>query len=634
MQSTIFGSLLALCCVLGCAAGGRTLGNRDTKSYVIVQISPVSPIQSLAHAELIAYLRRMNPTHFGIRTDSGSIQQARIVLCLQNSSMAEEIKPPLARLGPEGFALAVRRSSIYLVGGDDRGLLYAVYEFLELLGCRWLAPAFEFYKGDHEYVPELKEVEFALSEDLVCTPALKYRKLDIGEGISHNLSNLRPLIAWMPKLRFNTLMIPTDYRRRGEVRWDNWRETLTPELQKRGIAIEVGGHGYHNFLNAEAQGGRLFSEHPQWFGMDETGKRTREPGRILCSSNTDAVACLQDRVIAYLKERPEIEIFDFWPPDGETWCTCTHCKALGTPPQRHARLVSQMASALSKQLPKVRLECIAYLTYLQPPPDVTFDKSVMVEFCPASQNFENQINDPNNSRNKRYARALQSWLKTFAGEVVIYSYYRKYAWRSLPNLIPHYMQRDIAYYRDSGVKGLSCYCEPADWFTYELNHYVLGHLVWNPDVDVDALIDDFCSRRYGPEARTAREIFTNLEAVVRRGCTIPFVKRKTLAEYQTFADRIDYCVRKVSSARKRRLENKVLSDHLSRLALMLEYAKRDLALQQHIAANGQLSERQKMVDDLRRFHKKHADAGVFLWHHRLQEERQYREYHITKLDSD
>ena len=45
-----------------------------------------------------------------------------------------------------------------------------------------------------------------------------------------------------------TLVIPTDYQGHGRVKWDNWRDALTPELQKRGILIEVGGHGYQNFL--------------------------------------------------------------------------------------------------------------------------------------------------------------------------------------------------------------------------------------------------------------------------------------------------------------------------------------------------------------------------------------------------
>ena len=35
--------------------------------------------------------------------------------------------------------------------------------------------------------------------------------------------------------------------------WDKFRERVTPECRKRGITIEVGGHGYQNFLNAEME---------------------------------------------------------------------------------------------------------------------------------------------------------------------------------------------------------------------------------------------------------------------------------------------------------------------------------------------------------------------------------------------
>jgi hypothetical protein len=46
-------------------------------------------------------------------------------------------------------------------------------------------------------------------------------------------------------------VVPLNYGGQGRVKWDNWRVALTPELQRRGIWIEVGGHGYENYLNAQ-----------------------------------------------------------------------------------------------------------------------------------------------------------------------------------------------------------------------------------------------------------------------------------------------------------------------------------------------------------------------------------------------
>ena len=37
-----------------------------------------------------------------------------------------------------------------------------------------------------------------------------------------------------------------------------------------------------------------------------------------------------------------------------------------------------------------------------------------------------------------------------------------------------------------------------NWATHGLNYYVLAKLLWNPDADVDALIDEYCRSGFGP----------------------------------------------------------------------------------------------------------------------------------------
>src|SRR2546429_8770726 len=117
---------------------------------------------------------------------------------------------------------------------------------------------------------------------LVLKPKLKFRKIYVEEGHSHTPENLAQIVEWMPKVGFNTLVVPANYQGAGRVMWDTFRERVTPECQKRGITIEVGGHGYQNFLNSDMEGGKLFDQHPEWFGMDGSGKRATAKGRVFC----------------------------------------------------------------------------------------------------------------------------------------------------------------------------------------------------------------------------------------------------------------------------------------------------------------------------------------------------------------
>src|SRR3954469_20863495 len=99
------------------------------------------------------------------------------------------------------------------------------YRMLENAGVRFLAPQFDFYHGSAEFIPK----QLILQPPRRAEPKLKFRKLYVEEGHSHTTENLKQLIDWMPKARYNTLVVPMDYQGRGRVKWDNWREALTPE---------------------------------------------------------------------------------------------------------------------------------------------------------------------------------------------------------------------------------------------------------------------------------------------------------------------------------------------------------------------------------------------------------------------
>jgi len=52
------------------------------------------------------------------------------------------------------------------------------------------------------------------------------------------------------------------------------------------------------------------------------------------------------------------------------------------------------------------------------------------------------------------------------------------------------------------------------WATQGLNYYVVARLHWNPEQDVDALVDDYCRAGFGPAAKPVRRYFDGLEALM------------------------------------------------------------------------------------------------------------------------
>lgn len=584
------------------------LASNGKARYDIVLPEKPSAAETFAAAELRLYLNKITGASFN------EVQRRRpfVLACVASHLPKLASGPAFPEVRDEDYGVFVRGGNIFLVGGADRSVLYAVYHFLGEIGCKWVAPDFEFYEGRSRSIPATTNLRYLPGPDVVQHAAMKYRKFYIEEGRTHDAENLARLIDWMPKARFNILVAPIDYEGHGRVRWDNWRDELVPELAKRGVIVEVGGHGYQNFLNEGMEEGALFSTHPEWFGMDESGHRSPDPHRVFCTSNPDAVAYLQANLLSYLNNHPEIDIFDFWPPDSERWCSCDRCRALGSESDRHTLLVSQTAAFLRQKKPGVRLECIAYSHYVPPSLAQTLDPGVLVDFCPIRQSFEYPIYSDSSENNRGYREQLLAWRERFHGDVSIYSYYRKYAWHSLPNIIPHYMQNDLRFYRSVGAKGISTYSEPGDWFTYGLNHYVLTLLAWNPAVSVDSLTGVYCSVVYGGGASVAAFVYDQLEKIVRHGCSIPHTTAKGPEETKMFADSMAACRDKIASLRATADTDETSLRHLKRLDLMVEYAEKDLGLV-YAKGTGARAERvESLREDIKKLMVANNRSGVFV----------------------
>ncbi len=589
LQSTPEATLLA--------EGGRS-------RYSLFVPADAAPAVQLAGEELAAGLERMSHSQFQVQRGGRPPKRSIILEC-----------PPAAKPGEdrgEGYTIALEAEQIRIRGERPRAVLFAVYDLLERLGCRFLSPTFAFFADGATVVSQHDRLVLKLPAAIRSRPALAHRKLYVEEGISHSPETLQAIAAWMPKARYNTLVIPTDYQGRGKVRWDNWRRRLTPHLERRDLVIEVGGHGYQNFLNAEADGGKWFREHPEWFGQDAAGVRQKARSRVFCTSQASARRFVIDRYLEYVTQRPEIRTFDFWPPDGARWCECAVCAAMGSPSERQAQLVNEVRQATARVRPDLRLEVLAYSTSVTPPEDTELDRRILLDFCPIAQSFEKQIYESTTGPNATYAAGLTAWRKAFDGEISVYTYYRKYAWRSLPVVIPHYIQKDLRWYQQLPVQGVSTYAEPGDWGAYELNHYALGRLAWDPGIKVDGLVNDFCRARYGTLAGPARELLLSMGEALRTHGSIPGTTLKAAEAVATVRQRLQrtrdafIASAKSSIATLEHAELSVgnIDQHLGapqRLILMADYALRDLEIQELRARKAAPTELKSRIASLSAF---------------------------------
>lgn len=232
--------------------------------------------------------------------------------------------------------------AVVIAGSNPRSVLFGVYDLLERLGVRFFAPSFNFYQGYAEQVPRQSHLA-TLALGLLQTASLQYRRLYVEEGWSHTAENLPQLIDWMAKAKLNILVYPYNYDGLGITMYDTFRGVIAPALALalRGLSVEVGGHGFQSWLPQ--------TQYPEYYEGGYNVFDTADPA---------AAQQYVQAVSAYLRGRPEIRIFDAWPPDSGTWPPNALRPYDGNVPTALGALIRQLTAALGPS--GVAVEEIAY----------------------------------------------------------------------------------------------------------------------------------------------------------------------------------------------------------------------------------------------------------------------------------
>lgn len=424
-------------------------------------------------------------------------------------------------LGPDGFALRWDGSAITVMAEGRRGFLYGAYALLEDVGFRFWAPAFPIYSTlgiPTEFVPSLSRLPVRKVRPRRETPRITVRGKTADAFRTHDKESSLALLDWMGKQRLNLLQA-----RIGT--WDAFRDELAPVAETRGVDLSVGEHGYEFFINEE-----VLRDHPTWRGVHPGGTPGKPPV-VFCTSQPDAVEYLLQHIVAYVHEHAELSAFAFWPPDTPYWCACDACKERGSIADRHAWLVNALAGALRASGSRVRVRCLAYMGFTDPPEHERLDPEVEVEFCPIARDYRTTLQDPadrptsfqawgvppgrSTLRNyETYLEPLKRWMSRHE-KVCMYEYYFKYGFRGLPMLMPRLIGCEIIDQAARGVYGHATYCEQGTWPVYEVDHYLLARLLWGGDVE--AAVDDYLGGRFGEErvAEVGRHLVL-VEGAMRR----------------------------------------------------------------------------------------------------------------------
>ncbi|MCB1231465.1 MAG: DUF4838 domain-containing protein, partial [Verrucomicrobiae bacterium] len=413
--------------------------------------------------ELAGFLERISGAKFSI-SDSGSPPEHGIFVGTVKEFPLPEFADALAIHdtydGVESFVIVPRDGSLYLVGATETGTSHAVFRFLEKLGCRWFFPAPEW-----EVLPSFDrlEVDFEVTD----RPAIQTRRIWWGYGyFDHKEGRCRA---------------ETEAWRRRNLMADSFRLS--------------NGHAWQSIILENKE---TFEAHPEYLALVD-GKR-RKPQ--LCVSNPAVRKLAIAWALQRLERRPELDMVSMETSDGLNHCECENCLALGSVSDRAFGLANEVARAVTEKLPGKMVGMLAYSDHSEPP-TFALESNVYVQLTAGFTHGEYTFDE-----------LKELWPKK-TRNFGIYEYFSVWLWDfdQLPGGKANNLAMVTERFRDYAARGAtSITCESSNaWGPNGRGYYVANRLMWDPDVDIEALLGDFYDKAFGPSAAPMRRYYDRLD---------------------------------------------------------------------------------------------------------------------------
>ena len=494
--------ILACGVLLTAGAGELPLALRGAPAaYTIVVPAAASPSQRYAAEELRDYTEKMTGVKLPIVTDAEPLPAKAVLI---GGTKYTDIK---ADVGTDGFRLVARPPHLLVIGSPDRGALYGVYELLERFGgCRW-------YASWCEKVP--RRDRFAVPDTLDDTqvPAFAMREPFWWDVLQNG--------AFAARLRVNSR---------------SWRQN---EEKFGGTPFRFGGglascHTFNLLLPPE----KYFDAHPEYFSMVK-GQRLKHPSQ-LCLTNPDVLRIVTSNVLARIRRDPGAKFYGVSQNDWYNYCECPACKAIDDEEESHAgtmvRFVNAVAEAVEKEFPNALIETLAYQYTRKPPKKTRLRHNVIPCLCTIECDFAQPIDVSPYKHNISFRDDIRGWAKQ-TDLLYVWDYTTDFRNYTMPFPNVYALQGNVKFFHANGVKCLfeqGAYQGRHGDFA-ELKSWLLAKWMWNPELPMKPLLDDFFAGYYGKAAPYVRDYFEAIHKMQRFASSFP---NKPLRIFDSVADSV------------------------------------------------------------------------------------------------
>lgn len=346
-------------------------------------------------------------------------------------------------LGEDGYLFERLDNNLVIAGGSENGLLNGVYSLLEFFGFK------KFSADDPLLLPDANSI--SLPKDELKVPLIKYR--------TTNYYDTRD----------------TDYK--------SWHKLSSTDSW--GMFV----HTFELLITPEKYG----KTHPEYFSLIDG---ERNPVTQLCLSNEELFQTLVIELRKRIEKNPEAKYWSVSQNDNDKYCQCGGCTALN---KKYGNLPSGsmvwFVNKVAREFPNKIISTLAYWYTRAAPSNIIAEPNVNIMLC----NIESTREKPVFDTDPAFTRDLQDWGK-MSQDILIWDYNIQFAnpLSPFPNL--HTIGPNIKFYIQNNVRALFMQATGNKAEFGHLRAYLITKLMWNPNADSNAIIDDFLEGYYGKAA--------------------------------------------------------------------------------------------------------------------------------------
>ena len=448
-------------------ASAKPLFDNGKSEWSIVIPDNASRPLCYAAEELTNVVSRISGASLPVLNASKSTERNRILL-VQNGNSEDDV-----------FSVRTSPGEIVLEGSSPRAVLFAAYAFLrDCLGARWYWPG-----PSGEFLPRLDHFEVKQWEKTY-RPAFPLREMSICSIPGHRHEQTE---RWFAKQFLNSGF-------------------NSPEIQCAVGAVRIMGEHVVTIPYNAAVRKRLFEEHPEWFSL-LNGKRSID-GAAGCWSSEGFFNYNVTNLTKIIRDK-KLDIANFFPTDIVPRCECEKCTANPDVSGRWWNYYARLTDAIRREIPGQRFAGIAYMEF-RAVPETPVRNLEYVEYCHYNRCYFHTLGNPSCDMNARSMKEFRRWGEK--APLGLYGYefdvFREPMYLPMWNVLSDEMRvfRDMGLRRVKTELGVDMHKlaskDPPPksriaQFAHRLANYAWASFAFDPDIDPEALVRDFCSHVYG-----------------------------------------------------------------------------------------------------------------------------------------